>query len=223
MPKKISSPPACLAIDFDNTIAYFQDTYEGLFDIFIRRGVLKDKAAKAYEIAKEGGFSFGKMIKSVEKETDANPPAGGWKQEKEKMTAEFGVWLKNSLILFPESASFLAQISKKIPVVIVTFGNRSYQRDKISRLKISAREIMSTADKNGKPDLIKKCLEKYGQPVLFADDKGEELDRARDNFSEKKVTTVRVRRASWRYKREKTRHRHITVSNLQELKKFFKN
>lgn len=210
--------PVCFAIDFDYSIAHFKNGYDGLFDIFVRRNIPREKVESVYEHVKHnGGFTIGGLV-------NAFGPLAGFRFGRNAADAirkEFDEWLSDSLVPYPESIAALAHLQKIAPVVIVTFGNEEFQRQKVARLSIPHHELLITEDRNGKPALIEYCVEKYGSPVVFVDDKASELDRISDAFPKAQVLTVHLLRKDSPYRKNLPRYSHHAAPDLNGLDLLF--
>lgn len=208
-PQKVT----CVALDFDNTIAFHRQGYEGLYEIFTRSGVPLRTVKQAYLISRDGGFHINGMLQVIR--TRFRHPLRG---QTTAIRKEFAGWLADVLIPYPESVTILKKWKRHVPVVIVTFGHPQHQMEKIALLNIPHTRTYPVASDKAKPKVLKQLTKKYGTPILFIDDRPSVLDLIRKSgLTPKDVITARVVRPGNRYNKDRTRYRHLRVRSFREL------
>lgn len=201
----------CVAVDFDNTLAYFKNpTEKGLFDVFRRRGVREEHIRKAYEESSVNGFSIANFMDCIAK-------IHGSISDEESISQDFENWLQSSLALYSDSLSAIQNWQAAgIPVVIVTFGNPEYQRQKIKMVNISCDGVEVVSPPRRKFEVIGELLGKYGAPIVFIDDKQTELDEVRARFPESQVTTLLAARPDSPYRNKSAKYFHFVIGSLEK-------
>ncbi|MDO8537106.1 MAG: hypothetical protein Q7R94_02580 [bacterium] len=207
----------CIALDFDFTLAHFLDPVErGLFNIFRRRRVAEVTIKKAYDEAVKTGFTiqnFTEQIKNLTMLPEFDP-AG------DNIPTEFEAWLRKSLKTYPDAMPFLWKWWGKIPIVILTHGNQFYQRQKINAARIPYDKLVVMAPSKRKAAVIHDLVREHDWPILFLEDKPDELDAVIDEpgLNEDDVTTVLVcREDSPYYGKQTPRHNHVRVHSLDQV------
>lgn len=206
-------PVACIAVDFDGTLAYFKRGYDDLFAIFGRRGVDPVVVRECYEQTKrEFGFSISAMTAVVTSKAGRHFDATG-------VTAEFRDWLGLSLIPYNDSVVTLTRWKRQgIPVVILTAGNSEYQTQKVQATRMPHDQLIVVSNEREKPGVARRLLEHYGLPVLLIEDRPSVLDAMREHgLTEDKIITVRLLRQESPYVREQSVYRHRSYNTLQEV------
>ncbi|MDD5050672.1 MAG: HAD family hydrolase [Candidatus Pacebacteria bacterium] len=196
---------ACIALDFDETLAFINNPKTELFNTWEKRGVPKEIGEKAYEEIHDGeGFSYPGM-KIVLKKYGYDMDEGFEKELWER--------LERGLQTFTEVKETIERWKKMIPVVIVTAGEESFQREKIKRTGLSDLPCIVTRVGN-KTKALRTFIEKYGEPVAFIDDKISELETLKNaGFSEKELIPVLLDRTG---KTKKSQFE--TISSLDDPK-----
>ncbi len=204
--------PRCIALDFDFTLTFFAGGFDGLLDIFVRRGVRRDLVHQAWQLAEEEGFSLAVFQQLIRRQ------CGEWFRT-EEIEPDFLAWLERALVVYPDVRPALARFATLgIPLAIVTRGNRAYQLSKVESIGIRHHACHVTRDSFTKHSVIEQLLEKYGEPILFVEDRAKELDGCRrlDPQGEK-IFTVLLQRGDSPYDQEASEFEHSVIHCLYEL------
>lgn len=202
--------PTCIALDFDFTLTHFVGGLDSLYTIFTRRGVAPEIVREAHQQTERGGFTIDKFTANVKK---CVPEL----LQETTVAAEFTEWLHTSLVPYPDTRSFFVRWFGKIPLAIVTFGDPSYQKQKIDLMNFPHDSLFTIAPTYKKTEALCTLIARHGRPILFVDDKPEELDAVRDDLlSEDDVVTVLMRRPDGIYL-DTPHHNHERVASLCEV------
>lgn len=207
--------PRCIAVDFDSTLARFVGGKKDLFAIFIRRGISESSVKEAYEESKRnGGFTIQKLQKLIEEKVKKAFDSCA-------IVQEFDEWVKNTVLPYPDSIPAISRWKVlHIPVAIVTYGDPDFQKKKIAITGIPYDRLHIVTVEDGKSEELRKLLARYGQTILFIDDKPSVLDGVRENgIKENEVITVLIRRQDSPYVHDLSQHHHIEISYLDEIDK----
>ncbi len=208
----MSNKYTCIALDFDYCTARFVDKEIGLADIFVRRGVpLAIATKKAWE-AVASGFTIEKYIALVS-------DAVGQIKNESTIRSEYLQWFIENLKLYDDSAEAMERMHRvEVPIVFVTFGIQETQMQKIHTVGIRYNDVRVVTPPCVKASVIQELLGIYGAPILYADDKPQDLDMVRDvGLTDQEVVTVRVDRSDSPHKSVLARHAHIVTANLIDL------
>lgn len=194
----------CIALDFDDTIAFINEPKESLYGAWEKRGVPKEIGEKAYKEIHDGeGFSYEGMKNTLKKY--------GYEMDDE-FEKELWAHLDKGLRTFAEVPKQIGKWAEKCPVTIVTAGDDSFQKEKIKRVGFSHLPCIIT--KFGKKaEAIKTLIQKYGSPIIFIDDKTSELEGIKTGNSEKSVLLILLDRKGRVEKSE-----FETISSLDDPK-----
>jgi phosphoglycolate phosphatase-like HAD superfamily hydrolase len=205
--------PACAALDFDGTLAYYEGGYALLFGMFLRRGIAEGIIRQAVSKVANLGFTVALLAQELEKET------GVPLSKDASLFEEFKAAQTGSLRLYPDSLPVIARLkSAKIPVAVVTFGNPEFQTEKVRHLGIPYDELDTVAPPRSKGEAVTELFKRRGGPLLFVDDTPGQLDSVRDaGLSSSDVITVRIRRADNHHAAESSRYPHCEITTLEEL------
>ncbi|MBI3632608.1 MAG: HAD family hydrolase [Candidatus Vogelbacteria bacterium] len=208
-----SSKPKHVALDFDNTLAYFEGGREGIFDLFITLNIPRDVVEVAYKATKRsGGFNIDKLVDEIEKILKKSI-------DEVKVKVLFSKWLERSLKLYPDTEDLVANLKKKGgSFSIVSVGDQSYQEQKIKLLGLNPVSINIVPTVGDKPTILQKLVLETGRPIIYIDDKATELDSIRKCLNEEDVQTIRIIRDDSPYKEEKSKYKHKEITNLGEVK-----
>lgn len=204
------------AIDFDFTLAHFVKTgMNGLLKIFINQNISQEIVMKAELEAEQQGFTFDKYLSNIEGLSKKTFSKG----EREVLKKQFENWLRYSLVLYEDSMEVIKKIMKKWPIIIVTFGEENYQKQKIAMTNIPYTKIITTSQENSKLKALESIISEYGKPIYFIDDKPSELDEIKkDDLYMKKFITYRVMRPDSPYFHQESKFTHNKISSLRELR-----
>lgn len=204
----------CLAIDFDNCLAYYNDDRAGLFKIFTDIGFSEENARMAYKgVDDTVGVSLNSISSSLEKIAGVKINAGDLKNK-------FDQWIEGAVSVFPDVNQFLSEAkSMGIPITIITYGNDDFQKQKIKISKIIYDDVVVTNVPGGKYLVLGELLKRFGPTIAFVDDKPEELDNVRERFSEKEIGVFRIIRPTGPHIDKKAKFNHPEVKSLFDILK----
>ena len=180
--------PKCIVLDFDNTISSFKGGKAGLFAIFTRQDADERLVRESYEeTKKEGMFSIENLTQKLEQKM-------GIHFNKEEITKEFQAWILDTVCLYSDSVPVISNWRKKgIPVVILTFGYSSYQKQKISMTNTPYDEVFTVEGNDKKSSSIKVIIKKYRKSLVVIDVSPSVLDDIKDmKFSQDAVLTLQM-------------------------------
>ncbi len=202
----------CIAIDFDNCLAYYRDKRAGLFRVFTESGVDEPVARRAYDYANDhGGFSLDSVVSILEKEENTHINRGGLRNR-------FNSWLSLSIAPYPDVNDFMERAkSLNVPVAVITYGNKDYQKEKIRLTKISCGKLIVTPTVGEKYIALKQLIDLYGVPIAFIDDRRLELDNTREHFGETEVVTFHVMRVDAPRPKTPAKFKHQEIKTLSEI------
>jgi len=203
----------CIAIDFDYTVAHFSDPAEkGLFDIFRRRGVDEITIIKVYEDVVRRGFSIDKFAREIET-CNADLDLS----DMTVIRQEFDVWLKNALELYEDTLPAMEQWRKLgIPIVFVTAGVSEHQLRKITLVGIPYDDVRVVSPPKRKSEVLEQIVDRYGSPVIFIDDKVDDLQETQKRL-DKKVVAVHIYRSDSPYKEKHKDHSGPRILSLAKV------
>jgi len=210
----------CIAIDFDSTLAHFVGGHEGLFEIFLKRGISRENIEKAYFEAVKNGFSIEKLKENVLK-------MQGTLKNEDSILEEFEKWLSSALELYPDSLpSLLRWKDLGLNIFIVTFGDPQFQRLKIKKVIgediLPSSNIVVTEKPDTKFEVLEKLTEQYGAPIIFIDDKPKELMIVKQKL-DKKVITAFIYRSDSPFRKDLLReNKCLRLSSLFEVSTILK-
>ncbi len=210
--EKIASGIKCIASDFDFTLSHFRTPLAvGFFNIFRKRGMSDEDIWKMREEAEaRRGFSLNTFIDI------ARESKGLVFEDKAEIQAEFNVWIE-SVVLYPDSAPFLKKWFGSIPIAIVTAGDQKYQSKKVALVGIKYNELHVVTPPRKKWQVLDELLSRYGSPLLFLEDKADELDQAWHLFGPENVVTVLVLREDSPHNGMAHNFHHIKIRSLEEV------
>ncbi|MBI3633002.1 MAG: HAD family hydrolase [Candidatus Vogelbacteria bacterium] len=202
-----------VALDFDNTVAYFEGGREGIFNLFENFDIKPEEAEKVYEMTKkDGGFNIDNLIEKIKEKT-------GKKIDIEAVKLDFINWLKKSLKLYPDAKELFARLEKqRRSYSIISVGNELFQRQKIAVLGLKPKNVSIVARVGDKPSVLQNLALEVGRQIIYIDDKASELDAIRRDLGEQKVLTVRIDRPDSPYRDEKAQYKHVEIKNLGDLR-----
>lgn len=204
--------PRCIAIDFDFTLTFFAGGFDGLLDIFVKRGVSRAHAHQAWQLAEEEGFSLAVYQQFVRR------VCGEWFRT-EEIEPDFEAWLKKTLVLYPEVRRVVSKWhEQRIPLVVVTRGNKGYQKSKVTSVGLPFTACHVMTESFTKHTVVAQLLEKYGAPVLFIEDRAKELDGCRRlDPTGQQIHTVWLQRGDSPYDEQAGEFEHPVIHCLAEL------
>lgn len=207
--------PKCIVVDFDNSISFFKGGKTGLFTIFIRQGADESLVRESYEeTKKEGTFLVENLTQKLEKNT-------GIHFDKEKIIKEFWAWISDTVRLYTDSVPVISNWRNSgVPVIILTFGDPNYQKQKIAMTNTPYDEVITVESNDKKVMSLKDIIKKYGKPIVVIDDTPGVLDDIRDmGYSQDDVVTFLMRRPDGPYVHNKSKYSHREISDFYEAEK----
>ena len=210
--------PKCLVFDFDYTLAFFRDGL-GFLELFVSAGMRRQEVDSLFTeiVQSPEGFTIRRML-------DAASSVDSFDQrERLRIAYAFRIWLERSLELYPDVLRCIEwALTAGIPWVIVTAGDDSYQRQKISALGLAGlvpADVFVTPPAHGKAEALRELIARFGRPIWFVDDSPHELDRVRAaGLSQDDVATFLLVRSDSLYTQVSPRHPHTSITSLDELR-----
>jgi len=202
----------CVALDFDNCLAYYKDGYDGLYKIFTKQGVPESVAREAYELSKKlGGFSLETMLSALKE--------SGRAFDLKTVQKEFDEWNSSSLVLYPDVKDFILRTrSLNIPIAIITQGKENHQKEKLMLVNIPYDNLFTVPGIGEKASALRKIIDLYSVPVVFIDNRADELDAVRKSgITTEDVETVHILRPDNRYGHIEPEFEHRDIKNLGEI------
>lgn len=201
----------CIALDFDYTISHFTDNLDGLFDIVVRHGIDSKHARDIFTTVVENtGFTFEKYFEALQETGLVLPRLS-------ILRPEFDAWLSRSLVLYEDSLATLQKWRNKAPIIIVTSGNPSFQKEKIAASNIPIDLAKYVKPPQQKIHALKDIIITHGAPIIFADDNPRELDAVYQSHMESDIITIRMLRLDTPYETVASQYPHTVVRSLKEL------
>ena len=203
----------CIATDFDFTQSHFRDPIEkGFFNIMRRRGWNDADISEVRNYAEAQGFSLENFFKAAVL-LKPKLPIG----DAASIRLEFYWWLEESIELYQDARPFLEKWWGAVPIAIITAGDQFYQRRKVNLVHPPYDELHVVSPPHRKVDVLADLLDRRGAPLLFIEDRPDELDAALLRLGEHNVITVLVLRPDSPYNGERPRYNHIQVRSLEEM------
>lgn len=202
--------PTCLAFDFDYTLASFSSDREGFFEIFTRQGASLVEVNRLYEQLKSSGkSSVNNLLAQLMEETDTL-------FDVDRVYREHDAWLKQNLKLYPDAEVLRTKLP--LPVAIITHGDEQYQTLKIQKTGILFDHLFLTQALASKHEPLRQLYNLLGGPIVFVDDKAEELDAVRDaGFTSDQIFTHHIIRPDSRYGHVKPKFEHLVIETLENF------
>ncbi|PJA89587.1 MAG: hypothetical protein CO137_03510 [Candidatus Magasanikbacteria bacterium CG_4_9_14_3_um_filter_32_9] len=195
----------CLLFDLDGTLVTFKDKKQGLWNIFLKKGISDEIIKENYQKVINSAFNLEKFLDSFEN------------LEKTGIIIEMQNWLNKNIILYPD-ASFIK--NKGFSFILFTFGDIKYQLEKINAVEIKP-DLFLFSEKFPKIHTIKSFITslapkiKKNGPIIFIDNSFLELDAVRDEgYSENKIITIWLNRNK---SNDKPKYKHLEINSLNEL------
>lgn len=204
--------PSCIALDFDQTLAYYEGGYSGLFNIFVSRGVPQQIIEEAYWESRAIGSSIDTLLTCLKRR-------GAFAFDEKTVKKEFNEWISQSLRLYTDAISLIERIKRSdTPLVLVTAGNPIHQKTKVELMNIPYDKLFLVAMRDGKSKVIRELMKVYGTPILYVDDSVEQLDGVRHmGIQENEVHTFRISRPDGMYRRKESKFSHKEISDLHSI------
>jgi len=201
-----------VVFDLDDTLVYYLDGRDGIFELFTKRGVPEKIVRDAYEETKAtNGFNIDKLTARIRE-------CATKRFDKFKIKREFDVWLNNSLKVYNDAADFLSTIRERgVKFSIISAGDESFQKEKVKLARFKPFELHIVPRAGEKAAILRGMIGRGICPIVYVDDKASELDAIRREFDENKVVTVRISRPGGLYKNQKSVYKHREISSIKEL------
>ena len=202
-----------IIFDFDHTLFSARKLYLLIKKRFKKLGVKETLFEETYEKSKGKGINYKpeKQIKLIAKVLP-KIKENLLKKELKKILS------KISRFLYPDVKPFLKKWQNKATLILISYGESRFQKEKIKSTKISSyfKKIIITKDLN-KISALKKFLKK-DQKVIFVEDNPNALKETKKIFPN--LITVRINRKEGRYFRLPNNSKiDFSIKNLKELEK----
>ncbi len=209
-----TNKPSAIVLDFDFTAAHFLGGHDGLYRILQRRGATYEFVHDLYFRVEGMGFTIDRFIAEAER-------SGLAITDHDKIKEEFADWLKDGLKLYDDTLAAVCRWrAAGIPVVVLTFGDDQYQRQKISTVGLPNDEIIVVCEPGAKTEAIRSLASRsrYGPGLKFVEDKPQELDDLRGVGAPPGIVErVRILRPDSPYANVAAKHTHREVHSLAEV------
>jgi len=201
-----------IIFDFDHTLFSAKQFYFALKKAFFKLGVKEKLFQETFEKSKGKGRDY-KPYRQFKLVIKLKP-----KISLKKLKETFDKILKKApKFLYPDTIWFLKRWRKKAKLILLSYGEEKFQRDKIKASKIEKyfqkrAKITQDIDKI-KP--FKKLFQKK-EKLIFIEDNPTALSEAKKIFPN--VITIRINRGEGKYKREPDNPKiDFSIKNLREL------
>lgn len=183
-----------IIFDFDQVLFLTRGLFECLRKEFIKRGVDEKLFYESFEKSKDKvGYSPDKQFEIIIRK---NPKInikilrGSFKK----------VMDKSELFLFPDVLPLLKNLKKENELIILSYGDKKFQKEKIEKTKISEYfdKIIITQEIN-KISELKKILEK-DETAIFIEDNPNCIYEVKNRFPN--LITIRINRKEGKYAEE---------------------
>jgi len=200
--------PSVVAIDLDNTLIYFENGKDDLFNIFVRQGVDLSVVRACYlEVRKDFNLDNFYNLVCVTISQKLNYVV---------IEKEFNNWVRAQLKTYVDAQLFLNLCNdENIPIVLVTFGNRNYQAKKLMLVGdhlIDFDRIIIVEDDLAKHIYLADLALEFGGTLLFLDDKPAELELCKGRSN---IIPIRVCRDDSPYAEEV--YEGFAIDGLEEI------
>jgi FMN phosphatase YigB (HAD superfamily) len=219
---KKSKPKLKIIFDFDHTLFSARKLYQALEDGFKKIGVPRKLFKETFEESKGKGRDYkpSSQFNLIIKKRPGIPL-----QELEKNFEE--ILNKADKFLYPDVRPFLSKVKNKFNLVLLSYGEDEFQREKIAKSNITNffQKIFTTSDINKVSTFKKIVVSKSGsdlkEETIFIDDNPGALFEIKKQFPN--VLTIRINRGEGKYTEEKNNQNiDFNVKNLKELEKILK-
>lgn len=161
-------PTPVLVLDLDYTLAYYKDEMEELFEILSDFKFSEEQVLKALSEAEKENFSFVNFYRILVENT-------GIEANKGLFFNSMQDWFKRNYVLYDDACWFLSHF-KQMTVVIVTAGDKAFQKKKIKHLGFIPNDVVVVPMGMRKLDALKDLQKQYGRNIVFVDDNPNEFD-----------------------------------------------
>ena len=205
-----------IIFDFDHTLFWTKGFYDALKRAFKKLGVNEKLFQESYQKSKEINKVF-KPLRQFKLIIEQKPEI----REKD-LTKTFNRVLRNApQFLYKDILSFLEKWQKKADLILLSYGEKMFQKQKIraSGIQKYFKEIIITKDvEKLKP--FKKIF-KNSEKTVFIEDNLQTLSKIKKIFGS--VITVGMNRKKRRYSQiSDNKNIDFLIKNLQELEKILK-
>ena len=112
-----------------------------------------------------------------------------------------------------------AKLKGQADIVIVTYGNKKYQQQKIDLLNIPADAVYFTTKLQTKAAPLRQLLQIY-EKVIYVDDDLDELDAVKETLTgEPRLATIQIVRPDAKHPEKTSPDKHQIIHLLTELSK----
>jgi FMN phosphatase YigB (HAD superfamily) len=154
-------------------------------------------------------FTFARIIESLK----GKYPAVADKYFLERLK----VWFYENLRAYPDSHEYLGLWKQDVPVIILTFGDPEYQREKLRFTQIPYQEVRYASPGKNKVAHLRELIQQYGYPLAFIDDRSDILDQVRAaGLTKKHIITYQMQRLPPR-EVFTAQYPHALVHNFSEV------
>ena len=207
-----------LIFDFDHTLFSTRKLYFALKEAFRKIGVGESLFQETLEKSRRKGkgrvYKPNKQFKLIIK---AKPEISLKKLER----AFKKVLSKAPKFLYKDTAQFLRKWQRKSNLILLSYGEEKFQKDKIKASKIRRffKRIIITQDIN-KLKSSKKIFQNKGK-AIFVEDNPQVLSKIKKIFPN--VIMIRINRGEGKYAKEPNNPQiDFSINNLKELEKILK-
>jgi len=203
-----------IIFDFDHTLFSAKQFYFALKEAFFKLGVKEKLFQETFEKSKGKGRDY-KPYRQFKLVIKLKP-----KISLKRLKETFDKILKKApKFLYPDTIWFLKRWRKKAKLILLSYGEEKFQRDKIKASKIEKyfqKRVKITRDID-KVKPFKKFFQKK-EKLIFIEDNPTALSEAKKIFPN--VVTVRINRGEGKYTKEPNNPQiDFSIKNLKELDK----
>jgi len=203
-----------IIFDFDHTLFSVKKLYFALEEAFFKLGVEEKLFQETFEKSKikKRSYDPDKQIQLIVK---VKPGI-----KKSDFKREYKKTLKRATqFLYSDTIWFLKRWRKKAKLILLSYGEEKFQRDKIKTSKIEKyfqKRVKITRDID-KVEPFKKLFQKK-EKLIFIEDNPMALSEAKKIFPN--VITIRINRGEGKYSKEPNNPQiDFSIKNLKELEK----
>ena len=199
-----------VVVDLDDTAVRYIDGLNGFYSIWAEQGINRELAEQAtLELCDEFCFTFENMIARLRRHNPRiDPPA---------LLRRLNNWFAENLQSYPDTNHYLTAWLQEKPVIILTAGNAEFQWPKLRSANVPYQEVFFASPADGKARYLHALMRRFGTPIAFIDDQGENLDGIRRHgMTAAEVITFLMRRPDLPQKLG-SRHYHHVVRDFCEV------
>lgn len=216
-----------IIFDFDHTLFSAKQFYFAFKEAFFKLGVEENLFKETFEKSKGKGRDY-KPYRQFKLVIKLKP-----KISLKRLKETFDKILKKApKFLYPDTVWFLKRWRKKAKLILLSYGEEKFQRDKIKTSKIEKyfqKRVKITRDID-KVKPFKKLFQKKDYnpptassrlrraPIIFIEDNPTALSEAKKIFPN--MITIRINRGEGKYSKEPNNPQiDFSIKNLKELEK----